>query len=587
MALTLSGRLYDPYGDVLAGASIRFRAVSTSTQILKSYLAEAETDSSGDYSISVRYGLYDISVRQSSDEPWYIIARDIPVTTDSTSNDLNALIVAYEGDLDATPEIVLEIEAIAATATAAAASASSSAQEASDAVAAVTSDASSLPVTSSSGSQSRTLAARAADRANVKDFGADGSSSDPASFQAAIDSTSGNVAFIEVPSGSYGGDMSSLDDGGRSVVLVEGGGVSYSGTAPSLRRSGYAIGSDGRVWSSEQRGMLHYPSGLAGEPQSLRIQRVVNYTGGTAPNPSALSAVTTVNTDNGTKENVIISEINDNGTGSSKSRTAVMATGRRNTENNNNIITGNFLAEDYTGRASSVNNGSLVACEINIRASGPDNATNGRRFGLDMTLLEQQSSSDGATSGKAAIRIRNSSSADGGANTWENGVLVKSDGDNGGVTRGYSTEGPLSATLYARQDNIPRLDLAALLSSGYLSDYSTGGYNSSGTLVNYSSIKTAVLTPTDGAHTGRIDFIVKSAASDVIPLGLSNGARFGTPAGGFRGNGTINVAGGIYRDGVQVVGVRQSSIANASSGTEVSTINSILAALRAHGLIDQ
>lgn len=157
MALTLSGRLYDPYGNVLAGASIRFRAVSTSTQILKSYLAEAETDSSGDYSISVRYGLYDISVRQSSGEPWYIIARDIPVTTDSTSNDLNALIVAYEGDLDVTPEVVLEIEAIAATATAAAASASASAQAASDAVDAVTTDASSLPVTSSGSETERTL----------------------------------------------------------------------------------------------------------------------------------------------------------------------------------------------------------------------------------------------------------------------------------------------------------------------------------------------------------------------------------------------------------------------------------------------
>lgn len=158
MALTLSGRLYDPFGNVLEDAGIRFRAARTSTQVLANYQAEATTDSSGDYTITVQYGVYHIEARQSDSTPWYTIARSIPVTTDSTSNDINALIVAYLGAGDATPEIVLEIEAIAASATVAAASASASAQEASDAVSAVTSDASSLPVTESGGVSPKTLA---------------------------------------------------------------------------------------------------------------------------------------------------------------------------------------------------------------------------------------------------------------------------------------------------------------------------------------------------------------------------------------------------------------------------------------------
>lgn len=44
--------------------------------------------------------------------------------------------------------------------------------------------------------------------------------------------------------------------------------------------------------------------------------------------------------------------------------------------------------------------------------------------------------------------------------------------------------------------------------------------------------------------------------------------------------------GGVYRvAGTQVVGARQDAIVNATSGTEIATINLILAALRAHGLI--
>ena len=112
MALTLSGRLYDPFGNALENAGIRFRAASTSSQVLATYGSEAETDSSGDYSVTVRYGTFHIEVRQSERSPWYTIARNITISVDTTSTDINSLIVAYMGEGEATPAIVLQIEAI-------------------------------------------------------------------------------------------------------------------------------------------------------------------------------------------------------------------------------------------------------------------------------------------------------------------------------------------------------------------------------------------------------------------------------------------------------------------------------------------
>lgn len=79
---------------------------------------------------------------------------------------------------------------------------------------------------------------------------------------------------------------------------------------------------------------------------------------------------------------------------------------------------------------------------------------------------------------------------------------------------------------------------------------------------------------------------------NVLPDGSGNGLiGIGpttiTPAHRVDVEGSVNVrAGGAYRvAGLSVVQSRQSPIVNATSGTEVATINSILTALRAHGLI--
>lgn len=46
------------------------------------------------------------------------------------------------------------------------------------------------------------------------------------------------------------------------------------------------------------------------------------------------------------------------------------------------------------------------------------------------------------------------------------------------------------------------------------------------------------------------------------------------------------ITGDYYRGGVKVLGAQQAAILDAAGGTEVATINAILAALRAHGIID-
>ena len=71
--------------------------------------------------------------------------------------------------------------------------------------------------------------------------------------------------------------------------------------------------------------------------------------------------------------------------------------------------------------------------------------------------------------------------------------------------------------------------------------------------------------------------------------GVAKAKRLGnTPAEVFEwihGTGIDVVSGDYLHGGTKVVGARQAAIANASSGTEIATINAILGALRNHGLI--
>lgn len=389
---------------------------------------------------------------------------------------------------------------------------------------------------------------------SVVDFGADttGTLSSVNAFQAAITSTTdGKVQVIHVPRGTYLGDMTTLTYGSRVVIFQEEGGVTYSTAAPTAKRMFYTVGATAEAYMYGQYRITFTPAGTAAEPQPLRIDRAVSYTGGTALNPSALSVKTNITSDNGTKENCAIFETDDNAaTVQNKSRTAMMASARRKvTGNNSNIITGNLIAEDQSARKSSINNGSMVALEVNVNASGPDDATGGRRFGIDVVSLEYQASADGATTMQGGVRVRNSGSTYSAANTWNYGFLVEPDSTNGGVTHAFAVQGGSPTDVFiSRVDNAAVVDVGTNLNTGNLVTSQNTGKDSAGTLIPYSQIKTAVVANTAGAATARIDLTTRQAGTLIAEVGISNGTRLGAPTGGFKGTGTLNVAGDIYKN---------------------------------------
>lgn len=202
MAITLTGTIYDPYGNPVSDAGVRFKALRTGPQMLAGYVATARTDENGEYTIEVRDGRYAIETQQSKRVAWQTLVRNVPISAETTSTDINSLIVAYLGAGDATPEIVIEIESITAQATAAASSAQASAQAASDAVSVVTTDASSLPVQAQGGTSLREISSKLGETVSVKDFGAagDGVSDDTPAFNAAFNS---GAEQVDIPKGTY------------------------------------------------------------------------------------------------------------------------------------------------------------------------------------------------------------------------------------------------------------------------------------------------------------------------------------------------------------------------------------------------
>lgn len=111
MPLSLSGTLRDPYGDPLPNATIRFDAIRNTPTVLRYVSAEATTDNSGSYTVDVEHGRYNIFVRVSG--RYLDIARGVVIGPDTTSTDLNELVVEQQ---DATPEIVAEFRQLVAAA---------------------------------------------------------------------------------------------------------------------------------------------------------------------------------------------------------------------------------------------------------------------------------------------------------------------------------------------------------------------------------------------------------------------------------------------------------------------------------------
>ena len=78
------------------------------------------------------------------------------------------------------------------------------------------------------------------------------------------------------------------------------------------------------------------------------------------------------------------------------------------------------------------------------------------------------------------------------------------------------------------------------------------------------------------------DYLVYNQAADTLGMVIAGAFSWVAGAGYFN---VPDAAGEFRVNGMKVVGPRQAAIPDAAAGTEVSTINNILAILRSHGLI--
>jgi len=125
------------------------------------------------------------------------------------------------------------------------------------------------------------------------------------------------------------------------------------------------------------------------------------------------------------------------------------------------------------------------------------------------------------------------------------------------------------------------------------------GRDSAGNDTNFADLFGTILSPTDGAESAQLTLraMVAGAMSAVVQFG--SGILVGAPTGGFQGAGTINLDNALYRDGVQVVGGRDTGWAAFTGTTNKATayatgsvtlvqlaerVAALQAALTTHGL---
>lgn len=409
----------------------------------------------------------------------------------------------------------------------------------------------------------RTVNAKLQEIVSVKDFGAlgDGVTNDVSAFQKTIDATlNAGVQTALVPTGTYVGDMTTLNYGAREGFVWQEQGVTYLTAAPKstvaqgvglvVTRTNAKVTGSARPTFVGQVGFEYSSLGLSGESPAVVIDKKSDYTSGTAANPSALSVTTTITTDTDTKDNAIISVINDDGVGgSANSRTAIMSVGRKRAQNDNNIITANFVVEDLTLQPTSVTGGSCVAAEIGVQASGLDDAGLGRRFGIDLICLPEDAYTANDSEFTAGIRVRNTSNT-AYKSTWTNAYLVQPNDAKGGITNAFAVqEGTVTNVLRTRGlTNKVTFDLGCDVTSGTIYTKQLAARNSSNALTPFARMDASIVSGTAGAENGSWSFQTVQSGVMTAAMAVANGVVIGVPTGTYKGNGTLNVAGDIYKN---------------------------------------
>ena len=109
----ISGVLKGPYGDARSGVTITMRSLKTSSTVLNLAKSQSVTNDSGQYSLNVEPGAYEVIISVYGAQPERV--GTIEVYTDSLAGTLNDFL-RHPGESDITPEIVQTVDRLRAEA---------------------------------------------------------------------------------------------------------------------------------------------------------------------------------------------------------------------------------------------------------------------------------------------------------------------------------------------------------------------------------------------------------------------------------------------------------------------------------------
>ncbi len=116
------------------------------------------------------------------------------------------------------------------------------------------------------------------------------------------------------------------------------------------------------------------------------------------------------------------------------------------------------------------------------------------------------------------------------------------------------------------------------------------GNTDAGNKTDYVQERVIIDDPADLSEDAHWEMFAQIAGTLTKELSIGKGLQVGSPTGGAKGAGSVNLDGLLFRDGTQILTTQQASVADASGGGTIdaearTAINALLARLRTHGIV--